>query len=72
MKLRDTTEEVAAYWAKEGTDIIFAESDPFKGQVSREKLEQNLKNQILKNILEEETAEISEVQFVECIEQSKI
>ena len=70
-KLRTTTEDTARYWAKTGTDILFSESDPFEGTVSKEKLEQNLYNQILINIIEFETPDVSEAQLKEYIELSK-
>ena len=70
-KLRTTTEDTARYWARTGTSILFSESDPFDGTVSKEKLEQNLYNQILINIIEFETPDVSEAQLKEYIELSK-
>ncbi len=70
-KLRTTTEDTARYWAKTGADILFAETDPFEGTVSKEKLEQNLYNKILINIVEFEIPEVSEAQLKECIELSR-
>lgn len=70
-KLRTSTEDTARYWAKTGTDILFSESDPFDGKVSKEKLEQNLYNRILMNIIDHETTDVSEAQLAECIELSK-
>jgi hypothetical protein len=66
----EPTVELAKYWAKTGADILFEEKDPFQGQVSKEKLEQNLYNQILINILEHETSDLSEEQFQMCVELS--
>jgi len=68
----EPTSELARFWAKTGTDILFDGTDPFQGSVSREKLEQNMYNQILINILEHETSDLSEEQFQKCVELSKI
>jgi hypothetical protein len=68
----EPTAELAKYWAKTGAGILFEEMDPFQGQVSKEDLEQNLYNQILRNILEHETSDLSEDQFRKCVELSKI
>lgn len=68
----EPTSELAKYWAKTGADILFDGTDPFKGCVSKEKLEENLYNQILINILEHETSDLSEEQFQKCVELSKI
>jgi len=70
-KLRTSTEDTARCWAKTGTDILFSESDPFDCKVSKEKLERNLYNRILINLVDLETPEVSEVQLKECIELSK-
>lgn len=70
-KLRTSTEDTARYWAKTGTDILFSEADPFDGKVSKDKLEQNLYNRILMNIIDFETTDVSEAQLAECIELSK-
>ena len=70
-KLRTSTEDTARYWAKTGTAILFSESDPFDGKVSKDKLEQNLYNRILMNIIDFETTDVSEAQLAECIELSK-
>lgn len=70
-KLRTSTEDTARYWAKIGTDILLSESDPFDGKVSKDKLEQNLYNRILMNIIDFETTDVSEAQLAECIELSK-
>lgn len=70
-KLRTSTEDTARYWAKTGTDILLSESDPFDGKVSKDKLEQNLYNRILMNIIDFETTDVSEAQLAECIELSK-
>lgn len=69
--LRNKTSDLARYWAKTGTDILFSESDPFDGKVSKDKLEQNLYNRILMNIIDFETTDVSEAQLAECIELSK-
>lgn len=68
----EPTSELARFWAKIGTDILFDGTDPFQGTVSREKLEANMYNQILINILEHETSDLSEEQFQKCVELSKI
>ena len=68
----EPTSELAKHWAKVGTNILFDGTDPFQGTVSKEKLEQNLYNQILINILEHETSDLSEEQFRKCIDLSKM
>lgn len=68
----EPTLELAKFWARTGTEILFESADPFDGQVSKEKLEANLLNQILENILKHETTDISEEQFQKCIDLSKI
>ena len=45
MITRTPTTDVAKYWAKTGTDILF-EGNIFDETVSKEKLEYNLYNQI--------------------------
>lgn len=69
--LRTKTSDLARYWAKTGTAILFSEADPFDGKVSKDKLEQNLYNRILMNIIDFETTDVSEAQLAECIELSK-
>lgn len=69
--MRQPTTEIAQYWAKTGTDILFDEKDPFNGTVNKDKLEINLYNQILINLVDHNTAEISEEQLQKCIELSK-
>jgi hypothetical protein len=68
----EPTSELAKHWANVGTSILFDGTDPFQSTVSKEKLEQNLYNQILINILEHETSDLSEEQFRKCVELSKI
>lgn len=70
--LRTKTSDLARYWAKTGTDILFSEKDPFDGSVSKEKLENNLYDQIIINIVNFETTDVSEEQLQACIEKSKI
>jgi len=69
--LRMPTEEVARYWAKTGAEVLFAEKDMFNGTVSKEKLETNLYEQMIVNLLELDTSDISEEQLQHCIELSK-
>lgn len=71
IELKTPTNDVARYWAKTGAEVLFAEKDLFDGQVSKEKLEDNLYLQILKNLLESDTSDISEDQLQDCIERSK-
>ena len=72
MQVKDSTVELAKYWAKTGVDILFDGADPFKGSVSREKLEDNLYNKIFIKILEQETFELTEEEFLLCVELSKL
>lgn len=69
--MREPSIEVAKYWAKTGTEVLFCEKDPFNGEVDREKLETNLYNQILKNIVDHNTSDVSEGQLQKCIEDAK-
>ena len=70
--MRQPSIEVAQYWAKTGTDILFTENSPFNETVDKDKLEENLYNQILKNLVDHNTSDISEEQLQNCINNSKI
>jgi hypothetical protein len=72
MQVKSPTVELARYWARTGTEILFDGTDPFLGTVSKEKLEENLYNKIFIKILEHETTDLSEAEFQKCIELSKI
>lgn len=69
--MRQPTIDVAKYWAKTGVDVLFAEADPFDGEVNRDTLEENLYQQILINIVDHNTSDVSEEQLQECITLSK-
>ncbi|MFA7157042.1 MAG: hypothetical protein WC123_05045 [Bacilli bacterium] len=70
--MRQSTIDTAKYWAKTGTDILFTDENPFNGTVSKESLEEKLYCQILKNLVDHNTAEISEQQLQICINESTI
>ena len=70
--MREPSIELAKYWARIGTEILFAEKDPFNGTVDKEKLEEKLYNQILINLVDHNTSDISEQQLQECINNSRI
>jgi len=69
--MRQPTIEVAKYWAKTGAEVLFAEKDPFDGLVDQEILENELYNQILRNIVDHNTSDISEGQLQKCIEDAR-
>ena len=71
-KLRNKTAETALFWAKTGADILFSESDPFDGKVSREVLEKNLYDEILRKLVDHDTTELTEEEFKKCVELSKL
>jgi hypothetical protein len=71
MKLNNSTAEVARYWAKTATSILFDDSKLISENVSKIKFETNVYDQILRNIIDHNTTDISEAQFQECINLSK-
>jgi len=71
-KLTSKATDLARFWAKTGSEILFAESDPFQGKVDREKLEENLYNEILRKIIDHETTDLTENEFKTCVELSKL
>jgi hypothetical protein len=66
------TVEVALYWAKTGTEILFSEDKVLSKTLAKEKLEENLYNQILQNLIDHDTFEMSEEQFQNCVTASKL
>jgi len=61
-----TTTE-ARFWAETGVEILFSEGDPFSGKVDRYQLINILYNTTLKKLLEEDTSELSEEEFNQCV-----
>ena len=63
-----TTTE-ARVWAETGVEILFSEGDPFSGKVDRARLIDILYNTTLKKLIEEDTSELSEEEFNQCVAQ---
>jgi len=63
-----TTTE-ARFWAETGVEILFSEGDPFSGNVDKTRLVDILYNTTLKKLLEEDTSELSEEEFNQCVAQ---
>jgi len=63
-----TTTE-ARFWAETGVEILFSEGDPFSGKVDRARLIDILYNTTLKKLIEEDTSELSEEEFNQCVAQ---
>lgn len=68
--MKQPTIDIAKYWAKTGADILFTGKNPFNGTVDKEIFEKKLYFQILKNLIDDNTAEISEQQLQACIKES--
>jgi len=66
-----TTQEEALYWAETGTEILFSEGDPFKGQVDRDSLVQALYKRVLQKLVEQDEPDLEEEEFQEIIQQLK-
>lgn len=71
MNVKSPTIELARYWAEEATAILFSEGDPFAGSVDQNKLKENIYNEIIRKLVDEETFELSEEEFQECVRLTK-
>jgi hypothetical protein len=67
-----TTQFEARFWAETAVEILFSEGDPFKGQVNRDSLVTEIEAATLLKLVTEDTADLSEEEFEECIKNSKI
>jgi hypothetical protein len=66
-----TTQQEALYWAECGTEILFSEGDPFKGQVPKDSLVQGLYNRILQKLVVDDSPDLEEEEFQEVIQEIK-
>lgn len=72
MTVESPTIELAKYWSEEAVGILFSEGDPFGGSVDQAKLKENIYNEIIRKLVDEETFELSEEEFQECVRLAKL
>lgn len=58
--------------AKEAVDILFSESDPFNGKVDKTLLESAIAGYLLINLVLNNSDELTEIQFMDCIARATI
>lgn len=62
-----TTQQEAQYWAETGAEILLSNGDLFKGRVDKDSLVRVLYEKILQKLVNEDTYDLSEDEFKECI-----
>lgn len=72
MMKQQRTVDIAKYWAEQGTEILFSEDKVLSETLDKETLKDKLYGKILANLVDFDTFEITEDQFAECVNQSKI
>ena len=58
--------------ARTAVEILFSESDPFDGKVDRILLENNIAEHLIINLVTNDSDQLTELQFMECIAKSTI
>lgn len=66
-----TTQFEARFWAETAVEILFSEGDPFAGLVDRDSLVTQIEAATLLKLVTEDTPDLSEEEFNECIKNSK-
>jgi hypothetical protein len=66
------TMEHAQGLAEVAVNILFSEGDPFKGEINKEVLAEEIRKATLKKLVTEDDDVLSEAEFQMCINNSKL
>ena len=61
------TRQQAKVWARTAVEILFADGDPFMGEIKRWELKREIELAVLRKLVTDDTPDLSESEFNECM-----
>jgi hypothetical protein len=61
------TRQQAKVWARTAVEILFADGDPFMGEVPRRELKREIELAVLRKLVTHDTPDLTEAEFQTCV-----